>query len=247
MSRCRTRRSTSPMETSPSTSAHRSSPATTSRRRSPLPSVAIVDVEEGRRGGLRRDHRSGRARQGPKGPLRRRPPRRVGHHVVQPRRDVPRLPRPDGQVRPPHRTEPRLHDGRRRRQAGRLAGLPRHRRTSATGRTPAEVDPRGRRDARRAVPADPAAALRHGGDVRPAASRGRPRHLTFVAPPTVGEVRHDGRSGRDRRSTSPGCASRTASRSSSTASISTSPRARSSPSSDRTAPARRPWSRSCRR
>ncbi len=40
MSWCRTRRSTSPTETSPSTSARRSSPATTSRPRSLLPSVA---------------------------------------------------------------------------------------------------------------------------------------------------------------------------------------------------------------
>ena len=40
MSRCRTRRSTSPTETSPSTSAPRSSPATTSRPRSPRRSVA---------------------------------------------------------------------------------------------------------------------------------------------------------------------------------------------------------------
>ena len=52
---CRTRPSTSPMETSRSTSAPRSSPATTSRRRSPLPSAA---TSTSRRAGARASTRS---------------------------------------------------------------------------------------------------------------------------------------------------------------------------------------------
>ena len=87
--------------------------------------------------GLRRDHRPGRARQGPQGPVHRRPPRRMGQHVVQPRRDLPRLPRPEGQVRPPHRAQPRLHrwsTPRASRPAGAaISGSA----TSATGARPA--------------------------------------------------------------------------------------------------------------
>ena len=49
--------------------------------------------------GLRRGHRSGRDRQGPQGPLHRRPPRRVDQHEQQRRRAVPGLARPDRQVR----------------------------------------------------------------------------------------------------------------------------------------------------
>ena len=40
------------------------------------------------------------------------------------------------------------------------------------------VDPRGRRDPRRASPEGPAAALRHGRELRPAAARRGPRHLS---------------------------------------------------------------------
>ena len=120
--------------------------------------------------------------------------------------------------------------------------------TSATGTRRPEVDPRGRRDPRRAPTEGPAAALRHGRQHGPAAAPRGPRRLSSGStwPPSwvVRDDRHPDAGGRSARS---GCASRTASTSSSTASTSRWPKAPSSPCSDRTAPARRPPSRSSRR
>ena len=80
MLRCRTRRSTSPMETSPSTSGRRSSPATTSRPRSRLPFGAMSTSRKAcGRGSTRSPFASGPAA-GSKGALHRRPPGRVGRH-----------------------------------------------------------------------------------------------------------------------------------------------------------------------
>ena len=95
-----------------------------------------VDVEEGRREGSTRSS-SGSARARAARSASPASSSASGSTRRQPRRDLPRLPRPDGQVRPPRRAQPGLHDGRRRGQAGRLARLPRHRRTSATGPRPA--------------------------------------------------------------------------------------------------------------
>ncbi len=67
MCRCRTRRSTSPMETSPSTSGPRSSPATTSRPRSPRPSAATsTSRRAGEKGSTRSSFRCARAELGRK-------------------------------------------------------------------------------------------------------------------------------------------------------------------------------------
>ena len=93
----------------------------------------------------------------------------------------------------------------------------------------------------------PATALRHGRRAGPATRGGGARHLTRRRGAVAGEVRHDTRTRPDRDPRDRACASRSARRSSSTASTSRSPRAPSSPCSDRTAPARRPWSGSCRR
>ena len=248
MSWCRTRRSTSPTETSPSTSAHRSSPATTSRPRSPLPSVASSTsrraVEEGF------DEIIVRV-----GPGKGRKVRFVGVFLGE------------WVTTSPSRVETfRVYRGRTGKFVLHIERSPDYPMVDAEGKPAGwrahlgldwnvsygneagRVDPRGRRRrSTSSVPADPRTALRHRGDVRPAACRGRPRHLTFVATPTLGEVRHDRDRAPGRRSTSPGCASHSGSSSSSTASISTSRKGRSSPSSDPTAPARRPWSGSSRR
>ena len=140
-----------------------------------------------------------------------------------------------------------LHDGRRGGQAGRLARLPRRRQHQLRVHA-RRVDPRRHRHARRAPRADPAAALRHGRRLGTAARLSRistsdPRPLDAVA----WAVRHDGGRSPVGDPAPPACASRTASRSSSTASTLRSPKARSSPSSGRTAPARRRRSRSSRR
>ena len=116
------------------------------------------------------------------------------------------------------------------------------------GSTPARVDARGRRVARGAPRADPAAALRHGRRLAPPARGRGPRHLSRgAASRAAREVRHDRRGDPLGDPRPPACASRTARRSSSTASTSRSPRARCSRCSGRTAPARRPPSRSSRR
>ena len=139
MCRCRTRRSTSPMETSPSTSAPRSSPATTSRPRSPLRFVGTsTSRREGEKGSTRSSFGSGSG-EWPQGPLRRPAPRRVGQLVAGSGRE------PTGSTAAaPAGTFSmssavgRVHDGRRRR-ASRPAGADTLGwATSATGRTPAE-------------------------------------------------------------------------------------------------------------
>ena len=64
------------------------------------------------------------------------------------------------------------------------------------------VDPRGRRDARRAPRADPAAALRHGRRLGPAARGRRPRHLTSPSrrsPGRCGMTATESASGHPRR------------------------------------------------
>ena len=146
--------------------------------------------------GLRRDHRSGRARQAAgrsaspasssasgstRRPAASRPSAstasRTGKFVVHIERSA------------------RLHDGRRRGQAGRLARLPGHRQTSATGSTPGESTLEVVEIARRASRADPAAALRHGRRLGRAAGRRGPRHLTdrLGRPRRRWAVRHDRR------------------------------------------------------
>ena len=248
MSRCRTRRSTSPMETSPSTSEPRSLPATTSRPRSLPRSVATSTSRRAeRRASTRSSSASGPARVG-RSASSASSSASGSTHDVQPRRDLPGLPWPDGQVRPPRRTQRRLHDGRRRGQAGRLARLPRHRqhqlRVSTPGESTLEVI-ESLDELRERIP--PQLFDMVAGSAQRAAGRG-PRHLILGRSARVRrEVRHDRHRRPGRRSAPPGCASRTASRSSSTASTSTSPKAPCSRCSARTAPARRRRSTSCRR
>ena len=179
MSWCRTRPSTSPMETCPSTSEPRSSPATTSRPRSPLPSVAM---STSRRAGARASTRSSSASASA------RAARSVSsasssaewiNTVAQPRRDIPRLPRPHREVRPPHRAQRRLHDGQRRGQAGRLARLPRdrqHQLRRDPGESTLEVIET-LEELREQIP--PQLYDMVAGS-RPAARRRRPRHLTLA-------------------------------------------------------------------
>ena len=199
--------------------------------------------------GLRRDHRPRRARQGPQGPLHRRPPRRVGQLDVEPRT------RPSGSTAAGPASSSLhversagLHDGRRRGQAGRLARLPRASATSATAARPASRPSRSStRSTSFASGSRPSSTT-----WSPARPASRPSRTSTSDPRLVGAdasgrcgMTAAGRPVGDPRR--PGCASRTASRSSSTASTSRSPRARSSPCSARTAPARRRPSRSSRR
>ena len=66
-----------------------------------------VEVEESRKEGFDEIIVRVGARQGPQGPVRRRPPRRVAQHDVTAGSErVPCLSRPDRQARPPHRAQP---------------------------------------------------------------------------------------------------------------------------------------------
>ena len=168
MSWCQTRRSTSPMETSPSTSARRSSPATTSRRRSRPPFVATsTSRKAGARASTRSSSGSGPARVGRSGS----PASSSGEWLNSSFSRVETFRVYRGRTgkfvlhieRSPDYT---MVDARG--QAGRLARLSRASATSATG-TRRRVDPRGRRVARGAPRPDPAPALRHGRRPGPAA------------------------------------------------------------------------------
>ena len=247
MPTCRTRRSMSPMETSPSTSARRSSPATTSPPRSPPRSAATSTSRKAGEKGF--DEIIVRV-----GPGKGRKVRFIGVllgewlNTSSSRVETFRVYR--GRTgkfvlhveRSPDFTMVDA-EGKPAGWRGYLGIGERQLRDSAR-----RVDPRGRRDARGAPRADPAAALRHGRRLGPAAGGRGPRHLTSAS-----RRARPGRCGMTaierprRRSARPGCASRTASRSSSTASTSRSPKARSSRCSGRTAPARRRRSTSCRR
>ena len=97
-----------------------------------------VDVEEGRREGFDEIIVRVGTRPRPEGPIHRRPPRRVAQHVVQPRRDLPRLPWPAGKFVLHTERSPDYIDGRRRGQAGRLARLSRHRQHQLREQRPRE-------------------------------------------------------------------------------------------------------------
>ena len=173
---CRTRRSTSPRETSRSINRRRNSPEATSRRRSPMPSDGS---STSRRLDARASTRSWSA-SGPvpaEGPVHRRPSRDLGELLVEPLRALPRLSQPERQVRRPHRAHPRVEDARRGGQACRLAWPPRARQRQLRQQA-GRGDPRRRRDARGAPRQGPARALRDGRPVRPAAGRRGSRHLT---------------------------------------------------------------------
>ena len=127
MQTCRTRPSTSQTATSPSTSARRSLPAATSRRPSSPPCAAMSTF---RKAAARVSTRSSFALDLGKGRKVRFVGILLGEWVTLDSsrvRHLPRLPQPNRQVRPPRRAQRRLHDGQRRRQAGRLARLPGHR------------------------------------------------------------------------------------------------------------------------
>ena len=243
MSWCQTRRSTSPTETSPSTSVPSSSPATTSRRRSRLPFVAtLTSKRAGVRASTRSSSGSGRARVErsgspasfwANGSTRRSAASRPSASTAVGRASscctssaAPTTPWVDREGKP----------------AGwrGYLGL-----GAELGNRACRVDPRGHRVARGASRPDPAPALRHGGRPRPSGQRWK-TSTSSRRTPARGEAWHDRRTNPGRRSARPGCRSPMATRSFSTASISRSPKARSSPSSGRTAPARRPWSASCR-
>ena len=177
MRTCRTRRSMSPMGTSPSTSAPRSSLATTSRprsrRRSAATSTSRRAAGEGfdeiivRVGIPARAARSdSSASSSASGSTRRTAASRPSASIAA---------GPGKYVLHTERS-PDYSDRRRRGQAGRLARLSR-RRQHQLREQPRRVDARGHRDARRAPRADPVAALRHGRRLGQAADRRGPRHL----------------------------------------------------------------------
>ena len=148
MSTCRTRPSTSPTETSRSTSAPRSSPATTSRPRSPR-APSLRRRRGGPARGLRRDHRPRRT--SGKGRKVRFTGVLLGEWVnTSPSRVETSASTAAGRASSSSTSSAaRLHDGRRRGQAGRLARLSRDRQHQLRRRA-RRVDPRGRRDPRRA-------------------------------------------------------------------------------------------------
>ena len=250
MHRCRTRRSTSPTETSPSTSAPRSSPEAISRLRSRPRSDATSTSRRAARG-LRRDHRPGRDRHGPQGPLHRRPPGRVGQLRRRSRVEHFRVYR--GRTGKYVLHVERSADCRWSTPKGKPAGWRGYLGIGdiSYGSVAGGGDPRGRRDRSRSSATRSRPSSTTWSPRSPAAGRRGPRHLSARAPCLVGprdgasDDRHATPARRDPRRA--GCASRTASRSSSTASTSRSPRAPSSPCSDRTAPARRRPSTSSRR
>ena len=188
---CRTRPSTSPMETSPSTSAPRSSPAATSPRRSPRPCAA---TSTSRRASARASRTSSSAWASGTGRKVRFTGALVGEWLdsrTKRRGALPRLARPHGQVRPP-RGAPARTSGQSTPKASRrrLARLDRHRRRPLRQR-PEGIDPRGRRDARRAPGQGPARALRHGRALRASADRGGARHLSPAPPGDAFREVHD--------------------------------------------------------
>ena len=69
----------------------------------------------------------------------------VGRTPRQPRDSLPRLSRPQRQVRPPHRAHARLVDASTRRASRPAGAAPRASATSATAQHAGRVDPRGRR------------------------------------------------------------------------------------------------------
>ena len=236
MHTCRTRPSTSPTETSPSTSAPRSSPAATSRRRSPRHSAA---TSTSRRDDARASTRSSSAW------ARSQAGRSASSASSSASGPTPRpaASRSSGSTAAGPASSSstssaaRVDDGRRRGQAGRLARLPRHRQHQLRHQA-RRVDARGRRVARRAPRARSRRSSTTWSPARPAAGRRRPRHLTSPVvrpsrPPVEARCAHD--TGQPcaigRHPRRPGCASRSASRSSSTASTSRSPEGRSSPCS----------------
>ena len=256
MSTCRTRPSTSPTETSSSTSgpgARRRQSLRGDRRRA----QALRRRPRGPPRRLRRDHRSRRRRRRTQGPF---------HGVLlgewvdtqsTAAATLPRLSRPDRQVRPPRRATARVV-GSSTPRASRPAGAATWASaTSSYGSRAEGVDHRRLRDRSTSSATRSRPALRHGralgatadgaktstSDPRRRCSPGR-RAMTAQATATTAAIERGIRPSGDRVAA---CASPSASSSSSTASISTSPRARSSPCSGRTAPARRRPSRSSRR
>ena len=177
MPTCRTRRSTSPMGTCRSTSARRSSPATTSPPRSPRRSVA---TSTSRRASARASTRSSSESGSGKGRKVRFTGVLLGEWVDTIDSRVERF-----RVYRGRTGKFVLHVERSAdftmvdagRQAGRLARLSRHRQRQLRQQR-RRVDPRGRRDARRAPRAHPATALRHGRRRARAAGGRGPRHLS---------------------------------------------------------------------
>ena len=236
---CRTRPSTSPMETSSSTSGPRSSPAATSPRRSPARSSA---TSTSRRASARASTTSSSAWASAPGARSGSPAILVGEWVDSQRPSAPTTTASGAAARASTSSTSSAQpewwavdaEGKPAGWRGYLGiGDVRY------GSRAQGVDPRGRRDPRRAPRQGSARALRHGRALRAPADRGGARHLS-PAPPGAGPGRcamtaqtqrprpAPPRSPRPRRrppSRSAASASRTASRSSSTASTSTSPRA----------------------
>ena len=197
MLRCRTRRSTSPTETSPSTSARRSLPATTSRRRSLPRSVATSTSRKAEREGF--DEIIVRVGPG-KGRKVRFTGVLLGEWLTTSYSRVETFRVYRGRtgkfvLHVERSADSTMVDARG--QAGRLARVPRRRQRQLRVNA-RRVDPRGHRDARGAPRADPAAALRHGRRLGPAAAGRGPRHLILGRAPRSREVRHDGRRVPDR-------------------------------------------------
>ena len=192
MSRCRTRRSMSPMETSPSTSGPRRLPETTSRLRSLPRSVATSTSRRAGETGF--DEIIVRV-----GPGKGRKVRFVGillgewlNTSSSSRRNLPRLPRPDGQVRPPHRTQPRLHGGRRARASRQAGAATSASATSVTGPRPASRPSRSSKRSRSFANG----SRRSSSTWSPAQPSGHPLRTSTSDPRPLdagrGEVRHDG-------------------------------------------------------
>ena len=140
--------STSPTGTSSSTSAPRSCRESLRGDRHGAPTVRRRPGGTPR--GFRRRRRPGRHRLWPQGPLHRRPRRRMVGQPFQDRGPLPRLARPRRQVRRPHGAQRGLVVGRRRGQACRRLAQLDGRRGRPVRQLSEGIDPRGRRDPRRA-------------------------------------------------------------------------------------------------